>query len=106
MAKAIDLYLRDLYHHHWDSCQADTQYQGHGSNHELAALLVTEVIQHSINVSKRPVFLLALDAQSAYDRCLRQILSTQLYKADVTGSALTFIDNRRANRAAVYQWDG
>ena len=38
MAKATDLYLRDLYQHHWDSCQTDTQYQGNGSNHELAAL--------------------------------------------------------------------
>ena len=106
MAKATDLYLHDLYHHHWDSCQADTQYQGQGSNHELAALLVTEVIQHSLNVSKKPVFLFSLNAQSAYDRCLRQVLSTQLYKADITGSALTFIDNRLANRATVYQWDG
>ena len=41
IAKATDLYLRDLYQHQWDNCQADTQYQGHGSNHELAALLVT-----------------------------------------------------------------
>jgi hypothetical protein len=106
MAKATDLYLRDLYHTHWDNCQADTQYQGPGSNHELAALLVTEVIQHSLNVSKRPVFLLALDAQSAFDRCLRQILSAQLYKANITGTALTFIDNRLSNRATVYQWDG
>ena len=106
MAKATDLYLHDLYHTHWDSCQADTQYQGHGSNHELAALLVTEVIQHSLNVSKKPVFLLSLDAQSAYDRCLRQILSSQLYKADISGTALTFIDSRLSSRATVYQWDG
>ena len=105
MAKATDLYLRDLFHHHWDSCQADTQYQGQGSNHELAALLVTEVIQHSLNVTKEPVFMLALDAESAYDRCLRQILSTQLYKANITGTALTFMDSRLTNRATVYQWD-
>ena len=106
MAKATDLYLHDLYHNQWDSCQADTQYQGCGSNHELAALLLTEVIQHSLNVSKKPVFLLSLDAQSAYDRCLRQILSSQLYKADTSGSALTFIDSRLSSRATVYQWNG
>ena len=35
MAKATDLYLRDLYHHHWDSCQADTQYQGHATTLSL-----------------------------------------------------------------------
>ena len=106
MAKAADLYLRDLYQHHWNSCQADTQYQGEGSNHELAALLVTEVIQYSLNVSKKPVYLLTVDAMSAFDRCLRQILSSQLYKADITGSALTFIDNRLASRATAYQWEG
>ena len=105
-AKAVDLYLRDLYHHHWDQCQAPTQYQGRGSSHELAALLVTEVIQYSMNVAKKPVFLLALDAQSAFDRCLRQILSTQLFRAGVQGSALKFIDNRLTSRATVYQWDG
>ena len=38
MAKATDLYLRDLFHHQWDECQAATQYQGKGSNHETAAL--------------------------------------------------------------------
>ena len=105
LAKAADLYLRDLFHTHWDRCQADTQYQGEGSNHDLAALLVTEVVQFSLNVSKKPVFLLSLDAQSAFDRCLRQVLTTQLYKAGVTGSAITFITNRLANRATIYQWE-
>ena len=106
MAKAADLYLRDLFHHQWEERQAVTQYQGEGSNHEMAALLVTEVIQYSLNVAKKPVFLIALDAQSAFDRCLRQILSTQLYKANITGSALSFIDNRLACRATMYHWDG
>ena len=106
LAKSLDLYLRDLYHEHWDACQAETQYQGTGSNHELAALLITEVVQHSLNVSNKPVFLLALDAQSAFDRCLRQILSTELYKANITGTALTLIDTRLANRATVYEYDG
>ena len=100
------MYLRDLYHEHWDQCKAETQYQGPGSNHELAALLVTEVIQHSLNVSNKPVFFLSLDAMSAYDRCLRQILSSELYKADITGTALTFIDSRLKNRATAYEWNG
>ena len=106
LAKAADLYLRDLFSNQWDACQAPTQYQGKRSNHELAALLVTEVIQHSLNVAKKPVFLLCLDAQSAFDRCHRQILCAQLYKAGITGSALLFMDNRLASRATAYQWDG
>ena len=81
MAKCLDLYLRDLYHALWDERQAPTQYQGPGSSHELASLLVTEVIQHSIYVKNKPVFLLTLDAESAFDRCLRQILVCELYKA-------------------------
>ena len=106
ISKSLDLYLRDQYHDKWDTLQAATQYQGSGSNHELAALLVTEVIQHSLNVAHKPVFMLALDAESAFDRCLRQILCKELYMAKITGTALTFIDRRLANRATVYEWDG
>ena len=106
LAKSLDLYLRDLYQEQWDKLQAETQYQGEGSNHELAALLVSEVVQFSLNYSNQPVFVLALDAQSAFDRCLRQILCAELYKAGINGTALTFIDTRLANRKTVYEWDG
>ena len=74
LSKALDLYIRDLYHQRWDQAQALTQYQGAGSSHELAALLITEVVQYSLYVKNRPVFLLSLDAQSAFDRCLREIV--------------------------------
>ena len=105
IAKAIDIYLRDLYHQLWDVQQAPTQYQGSGSNHELAALLVTEVIQHSIFTAKKPVYMLLLDAESAFDRCLRQILCAELFKAGVNDQALLLIDNRLANRSTVYKWE-
>ena len=105
LAKSIDLYLRDLHHEKWDACQAVTQYQGAGSNHELASLLLTEVIQFSLNVANKPVFLLALDAQSAFDRCLRQILVCELFKAGIDGDSLLLIDNRLASRSTVYEWD-
>ena len=74
IAKAIDLYLRDLYQGQWDACTAPTQYQTSGSSHELASLLVTEVIQYSLNIADIPVYLLILDAESAFDRCLKEIL--------------------------------
>ena len=106
LAKSLDLYLRDLYVHLWNDCQAETQYQGSGSSHELASLLITEVIQHSLYVAKKPVFLLALDAQSAFDRCLRQILCSELYRAQVPKAAIKYIDNRLASRKTVYEWDG
>ena len=106
LAKSVDCYLRDLYLDKWNDCQADTQYQGTGSSHELASLLVTEVIQHSQYTANKPVFLLALDAQSAFDRCLRQILCSELYKAEVPGTAILFMDNRLASRKTVYEWEG
>ena len=47
-AKALDLYIRDLNLPAWNDDQAETQFQGEGSSHELAALLLTETIQHSL----------------------------------------------------------
>ena len=50
--------------------------------------------------------MIALDAESDFDRCLRQILCEELYKAGVPGSAILFMDNRLAGRKTVYAWDG
>ena len=105
LSKSVDLYLRDLYIEQWNSCQAATQYQGSGNSHELASLLVTETIQHSLHVADKPVFFLALDALSAFDRCLRQILVCELYKAGMDGDALTVIDNRLSSQSTVYEWN-
>ena len=46
LSKALDTYIRDLNIEKWNRAQADTQYQGAGSSHELASLLITETIQH------------------------------------------------------------
>ena len=54
----------------------------------------------------QPVFLLSLDAQSAFDRCLRQIMISQFYRAGVGGGAVKFTDKRLENRATVYEWNG
>ena len=67
---------------------------------------MTEVIQYSLHVSNKPVFILALDAQSAFDRCLRQVLCGELYKAGVAGSAIVYMDNRLDSRRTVYEWEG
>ena len=105
LSKALDLYVRDLHQEKWSACQASTQYQGSGSNHELASLLLTEVLQYSLHVSKKPVYVLALDAQSAFDRCLRQILVCELVKAGMKDDALRLVDNRLASRSTVYEWN-
>ena len=104
IAKSLDLYIRDLYQDLWDSSTASTQYLDKGSSHDLASLLVTELIQYSLNINNQPVYLLILDAQSAYDRCLRQILCTELFMTGLNGAALLLLDNRLKSRATVYQW--
>ena len=105
LAKALDLYIRDLYQEQWNAVTAETQYQSEGSSHELASLLITEMIQYSLNVADTPIYLLALDAQSAFDRCLRQILCTELFMTGIDHAALKLVNNRLKSRHTVYQWD-
>ena len=102
LAKAVDLYIRDLYSDLWDSETAETQFQKSGSSHELASLLITEVVKFSNNVLDKPVYLLVLDAQSAFDRCLTQLLCCELFNAGVNGDALSLINNRLTNRSTVF----
>ena len=104
--KAVDLYLRDLYQEKWDQVTAPTQYQKKGSSHELASLLLTETVQFSLYHLKKPIFLLVLDAQSAFDRCLKEVLCTKLYQAGIQDNAVNLIMNRLANRYTIYNWDG
>ena len=106
LAKSVDMYLRDMYSTLWQDQQAPTQYQGTGSSHELASLLLTEVIQYSLYTSHQPLYLLSLDAQSAFDRCLRQVLVSELYKAGMPAAAILLIDRRLASRKTVYEWEG
>ena len=51
----------------WVAAQAETQFQGTGSRHELAALILTETIQFSIFKALEPLFAIFLDALSAFD---------------------------------------
>ena len=66
--------------------------------HELAALLLTETLQHSLNVSKLPVFALFLDTKSAFDRVLKNILIRNMYLAGTTDQRLLYFDERLGNR--------
>ena len=104
LAKALDLYIRDLFLDEWDNVTASTQYQTSGSSHELASLLITEAIQFSLFVTDKPIYLLLLDAQSAFDRCLRHILMTELFVSGMKDTTLLLIDNRLKSRSTVYQW--
>ena len=104
LSKALDVYLHDLYIQDWNSLQAPTQYQGSGSSHELAALMLTEVIQQS-KAQKLPLFLLFLDARSAFDTVVTELLVRNLYLAGVDGDALIYINDRLSNRKTYCDWD-
>ena len=105
LAKCLDLYVRELFIKKWNCWQAETQYQGEGSSHELASLLLTETIQHSKYNLKQPIYLLFLDAKSAFDTVVIPYLVRKLYAAGMTGNSMLFVENRLANRATFISFD-
>ena len=104
LSKALDKHVGNLFESGWAAAQASTQFQGSGSSHELAALLLTETIQHSLYVSKQPVYVLLLDAQSAFDRILRILCIRAAFLAGSHGQGLIFLDNRLKNRKTYVEW--
>ena len=106
IAKALDLYIRDLFIDDWNLDKADTQFQGEGSSHELAALLLTEVIVHSLYNIKEPVFVIYLDAKSAFDVVLKELLIKNLFHCNTNGHSLLYLNNRLENRETFVEWDG
>ena len=105
LSKAMDLYIRDLHIGKWNNQQAETQYQGEGSSHELAALLVTEVVQHSLFSLKEPAYLLFLDAKSAYDTVKPERLIKNMYTAGMDGNTIVYMNQRLINRLTFLEWD-
>ena len=105
LAKCLDIYIGELYGSGWAEQQADTQFQGPGSSHELAALLLTETIQYSMHVAKEPLFVIFLDAKSAFDKILRENIIRNAYLAGTNDQALLYIDNRLKHRQTFCEWD-
>ena len=106
VAKALDIHIRKQNINKWNQNQADTQFQGEGSSHELAAVLLTEVIQHSIFSLKKPAFILYLDAMSAFDVVLKQLLIRNLFNSGTDGHSLMYLSNRIGNRRTFIDWEG
>ena len=105
LAKSLDSYIRELNIENWKSAQAKTQFQGEGSSHDLAGLLLTESIQNSIHSETVPLYVLYLDARSAFDRVVRQLLVRNLFHSGTTGHQLLFINERLSNRLTYCEWD-
>ena len=106
IAKALDMYIRDLNIQSWNKNQPDCQFQGSDSSHELASLLVTECVQHSLHHLKQPMYLLLLDAKSAFDVVLRELLVKNLYFSGTSGEMLLYLNNRLENRRTFLDWNG
>ena len=105
LSKAIDTYISDIYSDTWNSHTAETQFQQSSSSHELAALTLTETIQYSLHSISRPLFVIFLDAKSAFDRVLWELLINNLYDCCITDQGLIMINQRLRNRKTVCEWD-
>ena len=106
VAKGLDLYLRSLHEEKWNDDRVDTQFQGKDSSHELAAILLTECILYSNSTLKLPTFALYLDAMSAFDVVLKEILIKNLFFTQGLDKSLLLVDSRLDNRVTYVDWDG
>ena len=105
VAKALDFYVRELSIDEWNDAQPETQFLGRNMSHELGALLLTETIYHSIKENNKPIFSLYLDARSAFDLTIREIMVRHLYLVGTDGQQLLYIDNRLKHRRTFMEWD-
>ena len=105
VAKGLDILVRDHSIDKWISQQAATQYQGEGSTHELTSLLITELIQHFKFASRKSIFLLFLDAKSAFDTVLVPYLVRNLHQAGTDPLSLLYINNRLSNRVTYCEFN-
>ena len=105
LAKCLDFYVRGLSIEDWNDGKPETQFLGSNMSHELGALLLTETINHSLKVSHKPVFCLFLDARSAFDLTIREIIIRKLFLLGTSGHRLIYIDNRLKHRRTFLEWD-
>ena len=105
LAKALDVYVGQLFSSNWAGVQAGTQFQGAGSSHDLAALLLTETVQHSIFFNKKPAFVLLLDAKSAFDKVIRECVIRNAYLSGSQDHGLLYLNSRLEHRKTFVEWD-
>ena len=67
--------------------------------------MLTESINHSLFVQKQPAYLLFLDAQSAFDIVLRELLVKNLFNIGTNGHTLLYLNNRLKSRQTFIEWD-
>jgi hypothetical protein len=105
LAKCADVHVGRMFGPGWAAAQAATQYQGEGSSHDLAALLLSETINCSIFINKNPIYVLLLDALSAFDNVVRQCAIRSAFLAGSRGQGLLYLDTRLASRRTFAEYD-
>ena len=71
----------------------------------MAALLLTETVQHSLFFLHQPIFILYLDAKSAFDVVQLELLVKNLYHCGTDPTSLLVINNRLENRSTCLEWN-
>ena len=100
LAWALDSYVGDQYGVGWQAAQSP------GSSHNLAALLLTETIQHCVYVFKQPVYAIFLDAKSCFDQILFKSVIREAYLTGMKeDQGLILINNRLKNRVTYCEFD-
>ena len=61
-------------------------------------------MQHSLWSLKEPAYLLFLDAKSAFDKVLPEMLIRNLFISGMHGNSINFINNRLTNRLTYLEW--
>ena len=105
IAKSLDTYIRSLSSEDWDKARSPSQFLGSGMSHDLASLLLSEAIAYSLHTNQNPLFALFVDARSAFDRALREILVRKLFLHGTTGDRLLFFNNRLQFSKTFCEWD-
>ena len=105
LARGLDKYMGQLYGNGWQEAQAETQFQGPGSSHNLAALLLTETIQHTMYNLKTPIYTIFLDAKSCFDKILFESVIREAYIAGTVDQGLLLIKNRLENRITYCEYE-
>ena len=100
------MFIHKQFETSWNLDQAETQFQGMGSSHELAAVLLTECLQFSHYSLKKPTYVLYLDAKSAFDVVRKEpLLRNLFFLNDGPDILLSHINNRVSHRQTVLDWD-
>ena len=69
-------------------------------------MLLTETIQHSLYSLKKPIYILYLDAESAFDVVLKELLIRNVFPCNTDGQELLYLNNRLENRQTLLDWEG